>query len=127
MTVMREKIQRPAIVPPVRDPEASVQHPWEAGRAEPKTPNHRMLMIGLMGMTLYRNKMQWAISVSKPCLVLCMHWCLLFVLVRHGEEGATSLHALPFFFEEKFPPKGGGGTIWDGEFCCPNSSHEGNH
>ena len=37
MTVMREKIQRRAIVPPVRDPEASVQLPCqEAGRAEPK-------------------------------------------------------------------------------------------
>jgi len=58
MTVMREKIQRLAIVPPVRDPEASVQLPCqEAGRAEPKNPNHRMLMIGLMGMTLYHNKM----------------------------------------------------------------------
>jgi hypothetical protein len=34
-------------------------------------------------------------------------WCLLFVLIRHGEEGATSLHAgLERLGEEMGEPTG---------------------
>ena len=86
-----------------------MQHLWEAGRAEPKNHKHRIL-IGLMGVALNRNKMQWA-----RILVL-----------------ATSrvVPALPFFLKKNSRQKRGGnylgrliknyqwraGVIWESEY-----------
>ena len=105
-TVMREKIQRRAIVPPpVRDPEISVQHLLEAGRAEPENPKDRILMIGLMVVTLHRNKMQWARTLVLPRLVLWMLFPRYFVVDVDVVVVVVHVDVLPPFRRKKFSTK----------------------
>ena len=57
-------------------------------------------------MTLYRNKMQWAVSVSKPRLVLCMHchFFLSFFSKKNSRQKGGELFGTA---NQKLPVAGG--------------------